>query len=70
LIEIFINSKNLNSELGISNVPLTEASNALKIYEASPAVINEHRLNVNSDDPIKQLQSTQHFRRLLSIGIF
>lgn len=38
--------------------------------ETSPAQIMEHRANVFSDDLQKQLQSTQHFRRLLSIGAF
>lgn len=35
--------------------------------DASPSQIREHKENVLSDDPLKQLQSTQHFRRLLSI---
>jgi hypothetical protein len=60
----------MNAELGINSTPLTDTSNNVKIHEASPAVINEHRMNVNSDDPAKQLLSTQHFRRLLSIGEF
>lgn len=36
--------------------------------EATPQEIMEHKANVFSDDPARQLQSTQHFRRLLSIG--
>lgn len=39
-----------------------------KNSEVAPAQILEHRENVFSDDPAKQLHSTQHFRRLLSIG--
>ena len=39
-----------------------------KNSEVAPAQIHEHRENVFSDDPAKQLHSTQHFRRLLSIG--
>ncbi len=40
----------------------------LKVTEATPQQILEHRENVLSEDPQRQLQSTQHFRRLLSIG--
>jgi importin subunit alpha-1 len=44
------------------------ASKALKpLTDSNPAQIAEHRANVCSDDPARQLQSTQHFRRLLSI---
>mmetsp|Transcript_54587 Transcript_54587/g.95435 ORF Transcript_54587/g.95435 Transcript_54587/m.95435 type:complete len:536 (-) Transcript_54587:458-2065(-) len=39
----------------------------LKVTEATPQQILEHRENVLSEDPQRQLQSTQHFRRLLSI---
>jgi hypothetical protein len=44
------------------------ADPVLKLSEATPQQILEHRENVLSDDPAKQLHSTQHFRRLLSIG--
>ena len=40
----------------------------MKVTDATPQQILEHRENVLSDDPQKQLTSTQHFRRLLSIG--
>ena len=44
------------------------ASRALKpLTDSNPAQIAEHRASVFSDDPARQLQSTQHFRRLLSI---
>jgi hypothetical protein len=36
--------------------------------DAIQAQIEEHRQNVMSNDPHKNLSSTQHFRRLLSIG--
>ena len=45
-----------------------DSSGGLKLSEATPQQILEHRDNVFSDDPAKQLHSTQHFRRLLSIG--
>ena len=45
------------------------ADTVLKLTEATPQQILEHRENVLSNDPAKQLHSTQHFRRLLSIGI-
>ncbi len=41
-----------------------------KPSEVAPARIREHRENVFSEDAAKQLHSTQHFRRLLSIGNF
>jgi len=43
------------------------ADTVLKLTEATPQQILEHRENVLSNDPAKQLHSTQHFRRLLSI---
>lgn len=42
-------------------------SGSNKVPEASPAQIEEQREAVLSDDPVRQLQATQHFRRLLSI---
>lgn len=45
------------------------ADPVLKLTEATPQQILEHRENVLSNDPAKQLHSTQHFRRLLSIGM-
>ena len=47
-----------------------ESSGGIKLSEVTPQQILEHRDNVMSDDPVKQLHSTQHFRRLLSIGEF
>jgi len=44
------------------------ADPVMKVTDATPQQILEHRENVLSDDPQKQLTSTQHFRRLLSIG--
>lgn len=44
------------------------ADPVMKLTDATPQQILEHRENVLSDDPAKQLHSTQHFRRLLSIG--
>ncbi|KAJ1422343.1 armadillo-type protein [Ochromonadaceae sp. CCMP2298] len=52
---------------GIGKGGDASSSSALKLTEATPAVIMEHRLNVLSEDAAKQLHSTQHFRRLLSI---
>ena len=40
----------------------------LKATETTPQQILEHRENVLSEDPQRQLQSTLHFRSLLSIG--
>ena len=42
-------------------------SSSSKVVEIAPELIQEHRDNVLSDDPARQLSSTQHFRRLLSI---
>lgn len=42
----------------------------LRAQEFIAQQISEHRANVLSNDPAKQLASTQHFRRLLSIGKF
>ena len=46
------------------------SSSAIRLSDVTPQQIMEHRENVLSDDPAKQLHSTQHFRRLLSIGEF
>lgn len=53
-------------EMGGSNS--RGADPVMKLTDATPQQILEHRENVLSDDPAKQLHSTQHFRRLLSIG--
>jgi len=45
----------------------SSSSGAGKMPEASPALIAEQREAVLSEDPARQLQATQHFRRLLSI---
>lgn len=45
----------------------TELSAPLSLDAAHPSMILGHRENVLSDDPVRQLNSTQHFRRLLSI---
>eukprot|EP01036_Dinobryon_divergens_P029980 gene29980-39158_t len=50
--------------------PAAAAENSygvLSIDAAHPSLIQAHKENVLSDDPARQLSSTQHFRRLLSI---
>eukprot|EP01038_Epipyxis_sp_PR26KG_P010812 gene10812-14513_t len=42
-------------------------SSSSKVVEIAPELVQEHRDNILSDDPARQLSSTQHFRRLLSI---
>jgi len=44
-----------------------QATTPLSLDAAHPSMILGHRENVLSDDPARQLSSTQHFRRLLSI---
>ena len=52
----------------VSETTDSSSSPSVKIAaEASPQLIAEQREAVLSDDPQRQLQATQHFRRLLSI---
>jgi hypothetical protein len=46
---------------GLPELPRNDSS--------TTAAIVENRDMLFSDDPVKHLQATQHFRRLLSIGI-
>lgn len=62
-------SGNSQQDMTSFNVNQNEppSSSSRLANEATPAQIIEHRNNILSDDVARQLQSTQHFRRLLSI---
>lgn len=60
----------MHSESAVVSTPSSSGAVSVtkpRISEATAAQIEEHRASVMSDDPQRQLVSTQHFRRLLSI---
>jgi hypothetical protein len=60
----------VTADFGADGATRNDASGSVpvKLSDVTPQQILEHRENVLSSDPAKQLHSTQHFRRLLSIG--